>query len=1029
MLGCCREIGVSRLCRSARPVLCHILVCRFRVHDVATGPRGVFMSVDLVAAGLTRRACLPRTWLALVLACLMLGPGTAAPARAARSAFMAYDADQGLASVGGACMLQDRGGYILVCTEHGVFAYDGRRFVNLGTDQGLRQGGYVYGLALTSTGRVAVEYGDEVLVSDRASDASHPPTSLSFHSVLHPGLSFFDTRPHRLAPWRDGFVLIAGDITVRIVVPTTGAPRIETLGYDLGQQALLKGAVSVFSVRGKLWEAFQDGRLCAADPDAVKCYGAADGLVGGPWMDVIADMADGGDGVVARSVDAVATFDRATGRWSVARLPDQGDRYLNYIPHLGLFRAPDGSLVTQADHGLAILRHGSWQAVSVEDGAPAGTILSAMTDATGEFWCHVYGQGLVRWVGFGHWETLDKNDGLSEGIPWMSIRLPNGSMWLATDTGIDEIVRRGSYLRVGRVIPGSSFALAVGSDGRLWSAFGHHGARVIDVPSGSVTHVDGPPIDAMISGQNGTIWMGTETGLFRVDERAGLPLRPVFQGSPRAPVEDLVSDGAGGVFYLSGDHLRHRLPDGADVAVSGAWPAAGFEPLAMAFDHAGALWIGGMGGLFRFVLSDDHVVSCVAIPTSDTRTNSIAAVMVDHRGWVWAGSALGVSVFNGQRWVSVDADVGLLSNDVDTFGLMADPDGSVWIATSQGLSHLLDPAWLFTDRPLKAVVSGAMLGTRVVTGASVPYTKAALSVQFGTPSYGAERSVLFRYRLSGVDSGWAESSSGLVRYPFVPPGRHLLTVVGYDELTHRASQPAALLVKIRYPWWRQWWAETLCLLAVSGLAYGAMRIRFRTMLARQAELRRHVAAATAQLRYQAAHDSLTGLLTRSEVERRLAAKLSDGRRGDEIIIALIDIDHFKRVNDTHGHLAGDDVLRAMGRVVSKSVRPDEYAGRYGGEEILVVLDDTDGRGAERVLDLHYAIRGTPLSAGGKPVRVTCSIGLAWAVHGDDWESLIGRADDALYAAKFGGRDQIVEAERVTSDGRRVGPDGPTPRRG
>ena len=921
-------------------------------------------------------------------------------------------------------MLQDRAGYMLVCTEHGLFAYDGRRFLNLGVEQGLRDGGVVYGLGLTSTGRVAVEYADEVFVSDHRSDASHPPSSLAFRSVLHPGVALYDKRPHRLAAWQDGMVVLAGDTTERIVIPNAGSPHIETMGYDLEEQRILNSATAVFSIAGHLWEAFDDGRLCAAEPGAVKCYGAADGLRSGPWVDLIAGS---GGRLFARSASSVATFDPASNRWSVVELPDQGGQYENYPSNLVLFRTPDGDLATQANHGLAIHGHGGWRALTVEDGAPSGAVMSAVTDGTGQFWLQILGRGLVRWVGYGRWEALQTVDGLSKGIPWQSVRLPGASLWVATDTGIDEVVRRGSSLRVGRVFPGSSFALAVDPNGDLWSSSGMDGAKVINPANGSVNKIEVPPVDTIVPDPNGFVWIGTEAGLFRADDHPDLRVHPVLEGATHTPVPAVVLDGSGGVFYLAGGRLRHRHPDGADVAVAGAWPGGGFGPVALAIGRDGGLWIGGPGGLFCFFLANDRVASYRAVPVSDTNTNAIAAVMVDHRGWIWAGTALGVSVFDGQRWVSVNADGGLLSDDVDQGGIREDPDGSVWIATTAGFSHLLDPAWLFNDRPLDVVVSRAVIGSQPVVGRRIPYTEQALSIQLGTPNYGSERSVVFRYRLSGVDAGWVESSTGAVRYPFVPPGQHVLTVVGYDEMTHRSSNPATLVVDVGFPWWRQWWSEAAWALITAGLVYGAICIRLHAVLARQAELKRHVAAATGQLQYQAAHDQLTGLLNRCEIERRLAAKLAGGAVGKEMVVALVDVDHFKRVNDSHGHLGGDDVLRAMGRLVSRTIQEGEYAGRYGGEEILLVLDDSYGRAAERVLNLHLAIRHDTFNAAGSPIHVTCSIGVAWAVPGDNWESLIGRADEALYEAKEGGRDRVAESRLVRPNASGVAVSGSRPK--
>lgn len=334
-------------------------------------------------------------------------------------------------------MLQDRAGYIVACTEHGVFAYDGRRFTNLGPTQGLPEGGFVSGLALTSSGRLAVDFGDQILVADRPSDTAHPLQSLSFSSVRHAWIFVDSSKPHRLAPWRDSFVLLTAGAPVRIAVPTETAPHVDDMGYGRGERALLKGSRAIFSIRGHLWEATADGRLCAADPGAVRCYGEADGLPNKSWMDVI--DADDGGGLLARSASSVASFDPYARRWRVVDLPDQGGHYENYVNALGLFRAPDGTVITQGDHGLVVLGPQGWQVLSVAEGAPPGTIVSAMTDASGQFWLKAFGQGLRRWISYKPLELFDKEEGLSAGLPWQSVRLADGTMWVATDTAIDEI--------------------------------------------------------------------------------------------------------------------------------------------------------------------------------------------------------------------------------------------------------------------------------------------------------------------------------------------------------------------------------------------------------------------------------------------------------------------------------------------------------------------------------------------------------------------------------------------------------------
>ena len=935
----------------------------------------------------------------------LLGGGWSGSSHAEHSAFKVYGPDQGLTDLSAACLTQDQAGELLVCTEHGAFVYDGRRFVNLGTEHGLPAGGIVYGIDQTSTGRIAIRYLTELYVSDRPSDPAHPTTSLSFIAADHPGISFYNQWGHLSAPWHGGFVFLTMGETIGVMVSSGKRARFESLGYTATEQALLHDAVGVFSTGNGLWETLKDGRLCAADPGAVRCYGTEDGLVDGPWLDIVNDPEGR---ILARSASSVATFDPSVHRWSVVALPDQGGQYDGYGNELGLFSAPDRQILTQAVHGLAVRGPAGWRELSVAKGAPDGLITGALMDRSGQLWFCILGKGLVRWVDYGHWAAIEKSDGLSAGISWQTARSTDGGLWVTNDGGVDELLPQASSLHVVRTFPFNSYALAATPAGEIWAGYRNMGVRVIDPRKGSMWPVVTPDVEAIVPGRDHAVWLGTDKGLYRVDDGSGPPFHPVLVKSWPTPVQGIALDGGGGVYYLTGGWLHHRHPDGTDVTITGTGWTTDIEAVALAIARDGSLWMGGQRGLRHLVLSGDRITSNQLIPVEDIDSTTVHTVTIDHRGWIWVGTSLGVSVFNGRRWVSINADQGLLSNDVSEDGIREDPDGSVWISTAEGLSRLKDPDSLFTAQPPSVMVTGAHLGTIRLTAASQPYTRDPLSIQLGTPNYGAERSVLFRYRLSGVDKDWVTSSSGDVSYPFIPPGRHVLTVIGYDTLSHRTSMPVSRVVDVAYPWWRRWWSEALwAALAVAGI-YGIVRIRLHAMYARQTRLRRVIAQATAQLRHQATHDSLTGLLNRAEVETRLAARLAMG--DGDLVAALLDVDHFKRINDRHGHLGGDEVLRALGHLVARCLREGEYAGRYGGEEILLVLSDADGCAAERVLKLHLAIRHDTFRVSDGPISVTCSIGVAWAGVGDRWESLIGRADAALYQAKHDGRDRVIESQ-------------------
>ena len=864
-------------------------------------------------------------------------------AHAERSTFRTYGTDQGLASLDGFCLVRDRAGELLVCSGHGVFTYDGRRFVNLGSEHKLPEGGIVYNIAVTPSGRIAIQYSTEIYVSDRSTGAGQPATSLSFSALDHPGSDFFDQRQHRSASWRDGFVFLLKDETVGVTVPAKGRAHLGSLGYDARDHALLRDASGIFSAKG--------------------------------------------------------------------------GRYKGYSNALGLFTTPDGRIITQSAQGLAVRGSQGWREMTVADGAPDGTIVAALTDETGELWFHMLGRGLMRWVGYGHWSTVEKSDGLSAGFPWQTARSPNGHLWATTDGGVDELVPQDGSIRVARTFPFGSYAMAATPAGEIWAGNENNGVQVIDPRTGSTSPIAMPAgAETIVPGADQVVWLGTSKGLYRVNDAGGPPFKPELLERLDAPVQSIVRDGGDGIYYLSGGWLHHWHQNETDATVTSAGWNRSDESMGLAISRDGSLWVSGPRGLRHVVLSGDHIRSNQAIPIEDIRSTTVPAVMVDHRGWVWVGTSAGISVFDGTRWVSADADQGLLSNDINEDGIREDPDGSIWIATTSGLSHLQDPASLFVTRPLSVMITGAHIGADTLDAATLPYSRQPLSIDLGTPNYAVERSVLFRHRLSGVDGDWVTSAAGTISYPSVPPGRHQFTVVGYDPLSHRASAPVTLVVRIAFPWWRSWWSEALWIALGGAVFYGGLRIRDRAMYARQAELKQHVARATAQLQHQAiqlrhvaAHDRLTGLLTRAEVETRLAGTLTNGSSG-ELVVAMLDVDHFKRINDENGHLGGDEVLRALGRMISRVLHGAEYAGRYGGEEILMALSDADGAAAERVLKLHLAIKHDTFATPRGPISITCSIGVAWAGAGDTWESLIGRADAALYQAKHGGRDRVVESE-------------------
>ena len=164
-------------------------------------------------------------------------------------------------------------------------------------------------------------------------------------------------------------------------------------------------------------------------------------------------------------------------------------------------------------------------------------------------------------------------------------------------------------------------------------------------------------------------------------------------------------------------------------------------------------------------------------------------------------------------------------------------------------------------------------------------------------------------------------------------------------------------------------------------------------------------------------DPLTGVLNRRSLIERLHAACSRAQaRGLPVALLFIDLDHFKTINDTRGHLAGDACLRAVIGPIQKELRKSDVIGRYGGEEFVVILSSADAHAAQTIAQrIRERVAGLEIEGFGDPIRFTCSIGVAASDSLNVWdEELVRSADSAVYIAKAAGRNQVCVAMPVAA---------------
>ena len=167
------------------------------------------------------------------------------------------------------------------------------------------------------------------------------------------------------------------------------------------------------------------------------------------------------------------------------------------------------------------------------------------------------------------------------------------------------------------------------------------------------------------------------------------------------------------------------------------------------------------------------------------------------------------------------------------------------------------------------------------------------------------------------------------------------------------------------------------------------------------------AAQAEAMRKQANADPLTGLLNRRGVVEKLAQRTSP-----KSTVAILDVDHFKLVNDQFGHIAGDEVIRAVGSRISGGISRNDVVGRWGGDEFVIVLDLELEQGTAVIERVFQQVSAEPLSTSVGEIPVALSVGISEWNNGESLDCVLARADSALYSAKGSGRNQLVVAAGV-----------------
>jgi diguanylate cyclase (GGDEF)-like protein len=299
-----------------------------------------------------------------------------------------------------------------------------------------------------------------------------------------------------------------------------------------------------------------------------------------------------------------------------------------------------------------------------------------------------------------------------------------------------------------------------------------------------------------------------------------------------------------------------------------------------------------------------------------------------------------------------------------------------------------------------------------------------LEIQFTLPGPGADDQL--RYRLLGVDRDWKIAGDERVLHYHLAPGHYEFEFQA-ENSRQRSSVVETIPITVIAQYWQTARFRSLCIMFLLLLVLVLHRLRVRYLSRRNKKLQETVNQTRAELtltartahdaqealRAQALKDSLTGLWNRNAIFTMLEKEIYRAQRDHfPVTLVMIDLDHFKTINDTYGHPAGDEVLREAAIRLIEVMRSYDFIGRYGGEEFLVVLPSCSSHhGVQRAEEIRRAIAARPVFTASGQLMITCSLGVASYDEGMPPDDLIRRADEALYRAKRMGRNCVCAGKQ------------------
>lgn len=714
----------------------------------------------------------------------------------------------------------------------------------------------------------------------------------------------------------------------------------------------------------------------------------------------------------------------------ILRLSDAGQTFIGKT--MGLPEGRIANLLEDQEHniwaatngGLYRLREALFSTIGTQAGLSNTFVRTLAEDRQHTLW--LGGSGGLDAVapnGTIHHVPLIPNNRTQGDVSVLSTLIDGDNLWVGTYGDGLYLLKHGQFQRrYGRedgLASDHIRALALASDGGLWIGTRQGIAQLKDGAIKTITgsNIPNTLVYALLESKN-ALWIGAQTGLYRYADGQGEKIK-LGEAGDTTPILALHQNPITKALWASSDRGLWRFLQGKITHISREQGLPVDAVFQMVEDRQGNVWIGSNHGVLRMRYAQLREVANRRAPRISTdlfdRSHGLANAQINggagtsallaHDGTVWFATAEGVSVVHPQRLANEQA--------------LAAPASVI-----EGLQ--VDG----TDRPLPVnSITRLPAGTR------------RIALNWVGLNLISPQSIRYRTQLEGYDRGWtSRGNQRSAEFTALPPGLYTFRVEASIGERGNVGKQASLQFEISPYWWQLQWVRIvafLALLIILALIYRARVRQYRRnaqrleqlVSERTADLQRQTlalqhaneekSALAERLREQAEiferqayQDALTRLPNRRAFDTVLAREFANALRNNHpLSFVALDIDHFKRINDTYSHAVGDLVLQTVGQLLKNATRESDFAARVGGEEFAILLNDERIEDAQTMCErLREHFHNTHNWADIEGLQVTFSAGLVRLSSSDATpQHLIDRADAALYQAKRDGRDRVYTA--------------------